>query len=280
MTERRWPTPPADLFDLTGKTALVSGGCGLLGKTFCRALATYGASVAILDLARAEPVRAASELSEVSGVNTFGVACDVSLPEDVVSAVRQVEEELGAVDVLVNNAAAKPADMGEWVRPAEDFSLSVWREIMSVNMDGLFALSRTVGNSMIKGERSGSIIHISSVYGTIAPNPDIYKDSSYGLGGSINTPPVYSASKAGVVGLSRYLAAYWGHHGVRVNTISPGGVADGQNATFQKRYGERVPLGRMAEVEELCGALIFLASEASSYVTGQNLLVDGGLSIW
>ena len=173
MTERPWPTPPADLFDLTGKTALVSGGCGLLGKTFCRALATYGASVAIIDLARAEPVRAASELSEVSGVNTFGVACDVSLPEDVVSAVRQVEEELGVVDVLVNNAAAKPADMGEWVRPAEDFSLSVWREIMSVNMDGLFALSRTVGNSMIKGERSGSIIHISSVYGTIAPNPDI-----------------------------------------------------------------------------------------------------------
>ena len=280
MTEEPRPVPPADLFDLTGTTALVSGGCGLLGTAFCRALATYGASVAIIDLERAEPVRVASELTEVSGANTLGVVCDVSSAEDVAVAVRQVEQELGDVDVLVNNAAAKPADMGEWVRPAEDFSLSVWREIMSVNLDGLFLLSRTVGNSMIKSKRPGSIIHISSVYGTIAPNPDVYKDSSYGLGGPINTPPVYSASKAGVVGLSRYLAAYWGPHGIRVNTISPGGVVDGQNATFQERYGKRVPLGRMAEVGELCGALIFLASGASSYVTGQNLLVDGGLSIW
>jgi len=279
MTMKESPASIADLFDLTGTTAMVTGGCGLLGDVFCRALSTFGASVAIIDLAESEPDRAAVELSKAYGGGAIGVVCDVSSPDSVAAAVTRTEQEFGSVDVLVNNAAAKPSDMREWVRPAEEFSLDIWREVMAVNLDGLFLMSRSVGRSMISGKRGGSIIHISSVYGTLAPNPAIYEGSSH-LGGPMNTPPVYSASKAGVVGLSRYLAAYWAPHGIRVNTISPGGVASGQNATFQERYGHRVPLGRMAEAEELCGALVFLASRASSYITGQNILVDGGLSIW
>ncbi len=280
MTDTSNHPEMADLFDLTGRTVVVSGGCGLLGSVFCRAASTYGASVVILDLNKTESERAADELTNLSGGAAIGIPCDVSSPDDVAEAVINIEREFGGIDVLVNNAAAKPSDMAEWGRPAEEFKLDVWREVMAVNLDGLFLMARAVGLSMIQAKRGGSIINISSIYGAIAPNPDIYEGSSYGGGGAINTPPVYSASKAGVVGLTRYLAAYWSRHGIRVNAISPGGVASGQNTTFQERYGERVPLGRMAQAEELCGVLVFLASRASSYVTGQNILVDGGLSIW
>lgn len=272
-------TPLSGLFDLTGSTSIVTGGCGILGRAFCRALSAFGASVVILDLAEVEPQHMAIELSEEAGGRTLGLACDVSSPEQVAEAVAKTEREFGGVDVLVNNAATKASDTQAFFRRAEEFSLDTWREVMAVNMDGLFLVSRDVGRSMIARKQGGSIIQISSIYGTIAPNPEIYEGSSF-LGGSINTPPVYAASKAGVAGLSRYLAAYWAPHGIRVNTISPGGVASGQNSTFQERYGRRVPLGRMAKAEEMCGAAVFLASQASSYVTGQNLLVDGGLSIW
>jgi len=132
---------------------------------------------------------------------------------------------------------------------------------------------------MIAQGRGGSIVQTASIYGIMAPDDRIYEGSHY-LGRQINTPAVYSASKAGVVGLTRYLAAYWAKHGIRVNTLTPGGVESGQNEEFKRRYSARVPMGRMARAEEMVAALVFLASEASSYVTGQNLIVDGGLQAW
>jgi NAD(P)-dependent dehydrogenase (short-subunit alcohol dehydrogenase family) len=150
---------------------------------------------------------------------------------------------------------------------------------MSVNVDGMFLVAQAVGRKMIEQGTGGSIIQTSSIYGILAPDKRIYEGSFY-LGRQIGTPAVYSTSKSAVVGLTRHLAAYWADKGIRVNTLTPGGVESGQNETFKERYSARIPLGRMAQGEEMVGALIFLASEASSYITGQNIVVDGGLSIW
>jgi len=149
---------------------------------------------------------------------------------------------------------------------------------MAVNLDGAFLVARAVGRRMAERGR-GSIVQIASIYGLLGPDQRIYEGSEY-LGRPINTPPVYTASKAGVIGLTKHLATYWGHRGVRVNTLTPGGVASGQNATFQSKYGARIPLGRMARAEEIVGAMLFLASDASGFVSGHNLVVDGGLAAW
>jgi len=150
---------------------------------------------------------------------------------------------------------------------------------MSVNIDGMFLVAQTVGKQMIKQRSGGSIIQTSSIYGILASDKRIYEGSFY-LGRQITNPAVYSASKAAVCGLTRWLAANWAEHGIRVNTLIPGGVESGQNDEFKKKYSARVPMGRMAQADEMVGALIYLASDASSYVTGQEIIVDGGLSAW
>jgi NAD(P)-dependent dehydrogenase (short-subunit alcohol dehydrogenase family) len=149
---------------------------------------------------------------------------------------------------------------------------------MAVNLDGMFNVAQVFGAQM--AERSyGSIVQTASIYGLMGPDQRIYEGSEY-LGRAINTPAVYTASKAGVIGLTKHLATYWAARGVRVNTLTPGGVESGQNDTFKQRYGARVPLGRMARADEMVGAMLFLVSDAASYVTGQNIAVDGGLSAW
>jgi NAD(P)-dependent dehydrogenase (short-subunit alcohol dehydrogenase family) len=150
---------------------------------------------------------------------------------------------------------------------------------MSVNVDAMFLMAKYVGKHMVSKNIKGSVIQTSSIYGVVAPDQSIYEGSHY-LGGKINTPAVYSTSKAAVIGLTQYLSTYWGPKGIRVNTITPGGIQSGQNDVFLERYSRKVPLGRMGKAEELVGALIFLASDASSYVTGQNIIVDGGFTVW
>jgi len=192
--------------------------------------------------------------------------------------VERVEKDLGPIDVLHNNAASKTGRPEDFFAPLEDYSLQTWREVMAVNIDAMFLVAQAVGSRM--AERGcGSIIQTASIYGLLAPDQRIYEGSVY-EGRAINTPPVYSASKAAVIGLTRHLATFWATRGVRVNTLTPGGVESGQNPTFQTRYADRVPLGRMAKAEEMVAALVFLASDGSSYVTGQNIVVDGGLSAW
>ena len=159
------------------------------------------------------------------------------------------------------------------------YDLNTWNEIFSVNVAGMFLVAQAAGRQMIAQGQGGSIINTASIYGVVAPDQRIYEGSHY-LGRAINTPASYSASKAAVIGLARYLAAYWAHHGIRVNVLTPGGIESGQNETFSRRYSARVPLGRMGNANELHGALLYLASGASSYVTGQNIIVDGGLACW
>lgn len=264
------------LFDLTGRVAVVTGATGLLGRHFCAGLADHGASVALIDIDALAASTYAGELQERYGSRCVGIGTDITDPAAVAAMAEKVEKALGPVNVLHNNAqAVRPPGFFE---PPESFDLKTWRDIMAVNLDGAFLVAREIGTRMA-ARGHGSIVQTASIYGVVAPDQRIYEGSEY-LGRTINTPPVYSASKAGLIGLTRYFAAYWGHRGVRVNTLTPGGVASGQNETFVARYSARVPMGRMAKADELVGALVFLASDASSYVNGQNLIVDGGLAAW
>lgn len=266
------------LFDLAGKTAVITGACGILGRRFAAGLAEFGAALALVDLDQSAAAALAREIEARYGVAARGIACDIADPAAVRAMAETVEATLGAPAILMNNAASKGGDLDAFFAPVEQFDLAAWREIMSVNLDGMFLVAQAIGSRM--AERGhGSIIQTASIYGVVAPDQRIYEGSLYN-GRGINTPAVYSASKAGVIGLTRHLATYWGHRGVRVNTLTPGGVASGQNDEFARRYAARVPMGRMAEADDLVGAAVFLASDASRYVTGQNIIVDGGLSAW
>ena len=267
------------LFDLTGRVGVVTGGAGILGQETTAALADNGADVAVVDIDAEHAESIASGLVKEFGVRSIGIACDVTDPASVASMASAVESRLGPIDILHNNAATKGPDLAKMFASVEDYDPETWRAIMAVNLDGLFLVSQRIGGLMAARGR-GSIIHTASIYGaTMGPDQRIYEGSEY-LGRPINTPPVYSASKGGVVGLTLYLATYWASRGVRVNALTPGGIASGQNDQFNARYSSRVPLGRMAEASEIAAGLLFLASDASSYITGQNLHIDGGLSAW
>jgi NAD(P)-dependent dehydrogenase (short-subunit alcohol dehydrogenase family) len=267
------------LFELTGKTAVVTGAVGILGQRFCRGLAEFGAHVAVVDLDVDRCTASARELESDYRVPALGVACDVSDPGSVSNMVDQVVKRFGAIHVLHNNAASKSADLDAFFASTEKYSLPEWRKIMSVNVDGMFLVAQAVGSQMQKQGTGGSIIQTASIYGLLSSDKRIY-DGSFYLGRQISNPAVYSTSKAAVVGLTRYLAANWGDARIRVNALVPGGVESGQNDTFKARYSARVPLARMAQPDEMVGALVYLASDASSYVTGHCLVVDGGLSAW
>lgn len=266
-------------FDLSGKTAIVTGAVGILGSRFCRGLAEFGAKVAVVDLDQERCSAFAAELEKDYGTPALGVACNIAEPESVASMVGKVVDRFGAIHVLHNNAASKSSDLDAFFATTEDYSLAEWRKIMSVNVDGMFLVAQAVGGQMQKQGTGGSIIQTSSIYGLVSSDKRIYEGSFY-LGRQISNPAVYSTSKAAVVGLTRYLAANWGDQGIRVNALVPAGVESGQNDTFKARYSARVPLGRMANGDEMVGALVYLASDASSYVTGHCLVVDGGLSAW
>jgi len=268
-----------DLMSLKGKAAIVTGGAGILGKHFCASLSEYGANVAVVDINLDAAQRLAAELEERYCVKAGGYYCDVTSPSSVGELVKNVVETFGKIDILHNNAASKSKDLSQFFAPFEEYSLEQWREVMSVNIDGMFLMAQAVGKQMIKQGTGGSVIQTASIYGAMAPDHRIYEGSHY-LGMAINTPAVYSASKAAVIGLTKYLATYWANHGIRVNSITPGGNESGQNEEFIKRYSNRIPLGRMGFPHEMTGALVYLASDASSYVTGQNIFIDGGLSAW
>lgn len=257
-------------FDLSGEVCVLTGGAGILGAAFAAALSRYGARVAIAD-------RVGSRAEQVAGGISGAHAYEVDITD--AGALRRLQERIAAdmapPTVLVNNAAAKSAN---FFARFEDFPLEDWDEVMNVNLTGAMQCAQVFGSAMAERCR-GSIINTLSIYGVVAPDQRIYEGSSY-EGRAINTPAVYSASKAALWGLTKYLATYWADRGVRVNALTPGGVFSGQNDAFVQRYSARVPMGRMAERGEMCGALVFLASPAASYVTGQNIVVDGGLTVW
>jgi NAD(P)-dependent dehydrogenase (short-subunit alcohol dehydrogenase family) len=267
------------LFDLQGRVAIVTGGAGILGRHFCAGLAESGAKVAVVDLQEDKAKELAEELKGRYGVAAMGISCDVSDPQSVGDMVKQAISEFGQVNILHNNAAGKSDDLEAFFAPFEEYSLAQWQQIMAVNLDGMFLVAQAVGKQMIAQGLGGTIIQTASIYGIMAPDHRIYEGSFY-LNRQINTPAVYTASKAAVVGLTKHLATYWADKGIRVNTLTPGGIASGQNDEFNHRYSNRIPMNRMANAHEMVGALLYLASDASSYVTGENVIVDGGLNAW
>lgn len=266
-------------FNLNNKTAIVTGGAGILGSHFCSGLADAGANVAVVDINMKVAQKLAKAITAQYGVKAVAFECNVASELSVKEMVESVLNEFGEIHILHNNAAGKSNDLDAFFADFEDYELDQWKEIMGTNLDGMFLVAKHVGKVMKEQKKGGSIIQTSSIYGVMAPDQRIYEGSYY-LDRQINSPAIYSASKAGVIGLTKYLATYWAQDGIRVNAITPGGVESGQNDIFKRNYSNRIPLGRMSQPEEMVGALIYLASEASSYVTGQNIIVDGGLNAW
>ncbi len=273
-------------FNLTGRVALVTGGPGLLGKEFCRTLAEAGASVVVADI-NADGVNALSKSLIENGYPALGVATDVTQPESVHALFEETLDAFGRLDILVNSAALDPkfdpaalaemASRGTVSGSFEDYPLESWKAALDVNLTGMFLCCQAAVKPMLAQGKKGSIINICSTYGLVAPDQRIYqrdgKQSSF-------KPVYYSVTKAGVLGLTRYLAAYYAGTEMRVNALTPGGVYNNHDDVFLKAYSARTIMGRMAKKDEMNGALLFLASDASSYMTGSNLVVDGGWTAW
>lgn len=272
MTSR----PP---YDFSQERVLITGGASILGPVFARAFLAHGASVLLTDVAGDRLDRETGAFAETYGERIAGRVCDVTDEDHVEAAAAEIVERFGGLTVLMNNAAYLPQDFAPYFAAFEDYSLAEWRRVMAVNVDGMFLMARAAARRMRESGRGGSIIQTSSIYGLVAADDRIYEGSEY-LGSPINNPAPYATSKAAVIGLSRWLSVSLARHGIRVNTIAPGGVESGQNESFQRKYGERVPLGRMAHAEEMASTALYLASPASSYVTGQCIAVDGGLTAW
>ncbi len=265
------------LFAMNGKVAIVTGALGLIGRHHCKALAEAGANVIVADLDTEACERFAKELPTQS----LGVKLDVTCMESIEQAKNIVISEFNWVDALINNAAIN--DMFEDPKAAseqskfESYPLQLWQKSVDVNLTGVFLCSQILGGVMAE-QKSGSIVNVASTYGMVAPNQSLYKDENGNQ--SFYKPPAYSATKGAIITFTKYLAAYWGNKGVRVNTLSPGGVQNGQDEHFVASYSEKTPLGRMASPTDYKGAVVFLASEASKYMTGANLVVDGGWIAW
>jgi NAD(P)-dependent dehydrogenase (short-subunit alcohol dehydrogenase family) len=267
-----------DAFRLDNQIAVVTGACGKLGPIWVEALVDAGARVAALDLPAASPSPRFVEVSGRSGRAVRRVPCDITDRASIEAAARAVAEQLGSPSVLVNNAGIdQPPDSPGGRHPLHLLPADEFRRMVEVNLVGTFQVTQVFGDVMARGA-GGSIINIGSLYASVSPDPHFYEHLA-GASPFIKSP-AYGASKAGVVNLSKFFATHWAGAGVRVNTLSPGGVLAGQDEQFRRKYGARVPLGRMAQPEDLKGPLVFLASRASSYVTGHELRVDGGFTAW
>jgi NAD(P)-dependent dehydrogenase (short-subunit alcohol dehydrogenase family) len=254
------------LSDLEGRRALVVGGAGHVGGAAVEALRELGADVAIADL-EGEQLHARAE-----SLGAVAVAADIKHEEECRACVGLAVEALGGLDILVHTAAlVGSSQLDGWTVELDQQSVAAWNEALAVNLTSAFVLTQEARSHLDKGG-NGSIILVSSIYGVAAPDFSLYE------GTGMHNPAAYGASKAGLLQLMRYLATALAP--IRVNAVSPGGIERGQDATFVSRYEERTPLGRMATEEDLKGAVAFLASDLSAYVTGHNLLVDGGWTAW
>lgn len=264
-------------FELSGKVAIVTGSAGLIGKEFCIALAEAGATVIAADLRTNKKMEWIQEYPSKIYPEEF----NITRKKSVENACKRILKDFGKIDILVNNAAIN--DMVEDPKALleqskfEYYPLETWNKSIETNITGTFLCCQIFGQKMAE-QQSGSIINISSTYGISAPDQRLYKsDKGEQL---FFKPPAYSVSKGAILMLTRYLASYWGEKGIRVNTLTPGGVENSQDAFFIHNYSMKTPLGRMASPKDYKGAIVFLASEASSYMTGSNLIIDGGWTCW
>jgi len=268
------------IFSLEGKTALVVGGLGQIGANSAKILLDAGAEVEILDVvAESESSRAQILREQYKGNDLTFSKLDITSEKEVEDKISDSKNKFKKIDILINHAHFKGDPKllkphSEFFSSVEDYPFEVWKNTIDVNLNGLFLLTKAVGKCM-KEQQSGVIVNTASTYGLLSPNKSIYGDSG------INSPISYAVTKAAILNFSRYLATHWAEHNIRVNTISPGGVDNSaQSVEFKDAYSKLTPMGRLAADTEYQGAILFLASNASSYMTGSNLVVDGGWTAW
>ena len=271
-------------FDLTGKTALITGGAGLLGVEHATALLESGANIVLTDINDIALAKAREKLLssvELNQVTTY--VMDVSQPEKIKAVAKEIQTKGLRIDILVNNAAIDPKvkEVGEVLESSrlENFSLQQWDLQMAVGLTGAFLCSQVFGTIMAIDRKGGVILNIASDLSVLAPDQRLYRQENLSESMQPVKPVTYSVIKAGLIGLTRYLATYWSNCGVRSNALSPGGVSNGQPEEFVHRLNSLIPLGRMAAKNEYRSAIQFLCSDASAYLNGQNIIMDGGRSV-
>jgi NAD(P)-dependent dehydrogenase (short-subunit alcohol dehydrogenase family) len=270
-------------FDLTERVAIVTGGAGFLGMQHAEALAEMGAIPVLFDLDRTRLEEAAARVKAASSGRCETATADITDAKSLRAATDAVMQRHGRIDVLVNNAALAHAGLAtqqEFFAEFEDYRRELWDAGLTVNITGTMLACQVVGPLMV-GQGKGAIINIASDVGVISPDPRIYRADDHGYQGvAFNSPPFYAVSKAAVIHLTKLLAVRWGPHNVRVNALSPAGVYRGHDPAFVAKLSATMPLGRMAAENEYKGAIVFLASDASSFMTGHNLVMDGGRTAW
>ncbi|MBI3511415.1 MAG: SDR family oxidoreductase [Bacteroidetes bacterium] len=257
-------------FDLREKVIIITGGCGLIGRAFAEACAQFGAHVVIADIKAANPAVKADALEKKHARKMLGIEVDVADRNSVMSLKENVLGSFGKIDGLINGHQNKT---NNFFQKFEEYSDENWDAVVQTNLKGTFLTCQVIGSHMAE-KGSGAIINIPSTYSVVAPNQNLYK------GTSIGCPAAYSASKGGVEALSQYLSTYWAAKGVRVNQVTPHGVWNNHEDQFEKNFANFSPMQRMSYNHEVASAAIFLLSDASSYVTGHNLIVDGGWTAW
>ena len=265
-----------ELFTLKNKTIVLTGSAGRLGTRFAHVLSKSGANVVLVDIEKSKNKKLEKELIDQYETNPTAFYADISNQNNVKDLIKKIKLKYSKIDVLINNAHYIPRTHAKRDAPFEDYPLDLWDKTTSINLRSLFLCCKEFGRVMIK-QKKGVVINISSIYGVVGADQRIYGKSR------LNSPPFYAATKGAMVNFSRYLAANWEGKNVRVNTLTLGGVFDEklhQDKTFVKNYSKKTILGRMANKDDYDGSLLFLASDASSYVTGINLIVDGGWTAW
>lgn len=260
--------------DLKGRVAVITGGAGYLGRTMAHTLAEAGADIAIVDIRKEGVDQICADLKAQWGVRTCGLAVDLEKEEQVRAIPGKVAEALGSVDILMNNAAfVGTSNLSGWGVPFDEQETPTWRRALEVNLTAVFELTQACAPFLRKSGH-GCIVNTASIYGIVGPDPRLYTDLP-----KMFNPAAYAASKGGVVQFTKWCATVLAPE-IRVNAITPGGIFRNQNPKFLERYEFRCPMKRMAHEDDFIGATLFLASDLSKYVTGQNIVVDGGFSVW
>ena len=274
-----------DLFDLTGRVAAITGGAGLLGMQHANAIAAHGGIPVLVDLVQAEGK--AADLARHHNVPAMACQCNITQPDSVRELLRQILDRFGRLDILINNAANNPrmeSSVQVNFSRLENFPVEQWHADLAVGLTGAHLCSQVMGTYMAQTFREcgrrGVILNIASDLAVIGPDQRIYRQPGLPEHLQPAKPVTYSVVKAGLVGLTRYLATYWADAGVRVNAVSPGGIYNGQPDAFVQKLSNLIPMARMARLDEYQGTVLFLVSDASSYMTGHNLVVDGGRTAW